>query len=183
MSVATVLTVSRVLLIPPTLVLLNSRTRVGVVSAFILFGLAVATDFMDGFIARKFDQLSALGGFLDPLCDKLVIYSLALFFVAEGTISIAFALPIFVRDLVVDGLRSRSAWKGRVLPANRWGKIKFNLQVVALALAFVTLLGPGKAESFSVAANTALGAALMFSLPGVLLLVRGRTTPGPETDA
>ena len=182
LKVATALTVSRALLIPPILMLLVSRTHAGALSAFILFALAVATDFLDGFIARTLGQESSLGRFLDPLCDKLLIYSLALFFVRDGKLSIVFVLPIFVRDLVVDVVRSRSAWGGRVLPANRWGKIKFNLQAIAIAFSVIALLVSGKEELFAAAANITLGAALAFSLPGVLLLTKKPHNPEPAPD-
>lgn len=181
-NLATALTISRALLIPPMLLLLISRTHAAVVVAAILFGVAVATDFLDGFIARTYDQVSPLGGFLDPLCDKLLVYTLALFFVAEGKMSLAFALPIFIRDLVVEAVRNWSAWKGSVLPANRWGKMKFNLQVVALTFSFSAVLHSAKAEFFIGAADLTLGLALAFSLPGMFLLAREPHNPAPAAD-
>ena len=171
MNLPTVLTLSRPVLVVPIIAILMAGGYWSTRWAAILFGIGILTDFLDGFLARRLDQASPLGRFLDPLCDKIFVYSIAFFFAAIGTISLMITLLIFARDLVVDGIRRRSAKSGKVLQANRWGKIKFILQGLALAISFFAISSPGGTLSGSIA-NLILFAAFLVSLPGVVLLVR-----------
>lgn len=107
----------------------------------LFFIVASATDFLDGYLARKWNQITNLGKFLDPIADKLLVDTLLIFLCfpwsySEGSLSIpAFCVVIMIaRDLVVDGLRQLAASKGIVLAANKFGKVKTVLQMIAIPL-------------------------------------------------
>lgn len=107
----------------------------------LFFIVASATDFLDGYLARKWHQVTTFGKFLDPIADKLLVDALLVYLsftwsYSEGSLAIpAFCTVIMIaRDLVVDGLRQVAAAKGKVLAANIFGKLKTVLQMVAIPL-------------------------------------------------
>ena len=114
---------------------------------FVFFVLASFTDYLDGHLARKNNQVTDLGKFLDPVADKLLINSLVIFLIApsifapytnirEGYSQIGFnmwcAIILVARDIVVDALRFIAASKGKVIAANIFGKLKTVLEMVAI---------------------------------------------------
>ena len=106
---------------------------------FIFFLLASFTDFLDGYLARKNNQITDLGKFLDPVADKILINSMVIFLVVPAsyapgqmTFSIWCAIILVARDIVVDALRFIAAQKGKVIAANIFGKIKTVLEMVAI---------------------------------------------------
>lgn len=109
-----------------------------------VFLVASLTDFLDGYLARKNNQITDLGKFLDPIADKMLINSVMVF-QAINFMSTQDALKfpwfcvvlMIIRDLVVDGLRFMAATKNIVLAANYWGKAKTVLQMVAITLVFL----------------------------------------------
>lgn len=111
---------------------------------WVVFLIASLTDFLDGYLARKNNQVTDLGKFLDPIADKMLINSIMIF-LSLNFLSTQDALkfPWFcvvlmvIRDLVVDGLRFMAATKNVVLAANYWGKAKTVLQMIAISLIFL----------------------------------------------
>ena len=115
---------------------------------FVFFVLACYTDHLDGHLARKNNQVTDLGKFLDPVADKLLINSLVIFLIAptifapyipvpqDGGPIISFnvwcAIILVARDIVVDALRFIAASKGKVIAANIFGKLKTVLEMVAI---------------------------------------------------
>lgn len=117
---------------------------------FIIFVVASFTDFLDGYLARKNNQVTALGKFLDPVADKLLINSMIIVLVAPSisapyvsdaqlSINVWCAIIFIVRDIVVDALRFIAAQRNIVIAANIFGKAKTVLQMVAIS--FVLLNG------------------------------------------
>ena len=117
---------------------------------FIFFLIASFTDFLDGYLARKNNQVTNLGKFLDPVADKLLINSMVIFLIApwmfaryatEQIVSFNMwcVIILIVRDIVVDALRFIAAQKKVVIAANIFGKIKTVLEMVAIS--FVLLNG------------------------------------------
>ena len=110
----------------------------------LFFIVASATDFLDGYLARKWHQVTTFGKFLDPIADKVLVDS-ALIYLAipnpmqPGALRIHFLCLILMigRDLVVDALRQVAASKGVVLAANWMGKAKTVLQMAAITLLFL----------------------------------------------
>lgn len=112
---------------------------------FVFFVLASFTDYLDGHLARKNNQVTDLGKFLDPVADKLLINSIVIFLVAPSVFSpyidpelkqVGFsvwcAIILVARDIVVDALRFIAASKGKVIAANIFGKLKTVLEMVAI---------------------------------------------------
>ena len=103
-----------------------------------IFLAAALTDFLDGRIARRRNQVSRLGQLLDPIADKLLI-SAALISLVENRLAPAWAVVIIIgREFAVSGLRSIAAGDGVVIAASRMGKFKMAAQVVSVALLIVS---------------------------------------------
>lgn len=111
----------------------------------IVFLVASMTDWLDGYLARKNNQVTALGKFLDPIADKLLVNSMVIFLVAPSlfapyaqgqvaTISVWCAIILVGRDIVVDALRFIAAQRNIVIAANIFGKAKTVLQMVAIII-------------------------------------------------
>lgn len=101
---------------------------------FILFALASFSDFLDGYIARKYNLVTNFGKFMDPIADKLLVNSLFIILVNHGPIQIPVIIPVIMvaRDIVVDVMRLLAVEQGKVVAANIFGKIKTISQMVAL---------------------------------------------------
>ena len=108
--------------------------------AALVFILASTTDFLDGYLARKWKQVTNLGKFLDPVADKMLVDSMLIFFIfrfdyepTQTLLMPAFCVIVMVvRDLVVDAIRFIAAQKGQVVAANVFGKLKTVAQMVAI---------------------------------------------------
>ena len=108
---------------------------------FIFFVVASFTDFLDGYLARKNNQVTDLGKFLDPVADKLLINSMVVFLIVPASytngqmsFSLWCALLLIARDIVVDALRFIAAQKNVVISANIFGKAKTVLEMIAVGL-------------------------------------------------
>ena len=109
-----------------------------------VFLIASMTDFLDGYLARKNNEVTDLGKFLDPIADKMLINSMMVFLALNfsslgGDQKFPFFLVIImiIRDLVVDGLRFMVAKKNVVVAANIFGKLKTVTQMVAIIVVFL----------------------------------------------
>ena len=134
------LTMSRIFVVPLLVVVLltpYSEDWFGVprhILGVTLFLAAAFTDYLDGKIARRRQQVSRLGQLLDPIADKLLI-SAALISLVENRLAPAWAVVIIIgRELAVSGLRSMAAADGVIISASRMGKFKMASQVLAVAL-------------------------------------------------
>ncbi len=109
---------------------------------FVFFVIASFTDYLDGHLARKNNQVTDLGKFLDPVADKLLVNSMVIFLIVPASyahngqmnFSLWCALLLVARDIVVDALRFIAAQKGVVIAANIFGKAKTVLEMVAVSL-------------------------------------------------
>ena len=102
------------------------------VIALIIFILASITDMLDGKIARKYNLITNLGKIMDPLADKVLVYSAFCMFVAEGKIPAWTLIIILTREFLVAGVRAVAASQGIVIAADIAGKIKTVLQMFAV---------------------------------------------------
>lgn len=109
----------------------------------ILFTIAMVSDFVDGKIARKYNFVSDLGKFLDPIADKMLVLAVCVAFAGIGTFKNATILvsviAILLRELMISGLRLSAASHGNVVAANWWGKIKTTLQGVSIFATYICL--------------------------------------------
>ena len=112
-----------------------------------MFMVAAGTDWLDGYLARRLNQVSELGKFLDPLVDKLLVFGPLLIFVQMQVVPAWAVFIILTRDLVISGWRVNQT---SVVGANRWGKIKTVTQLVAIGclLSPTRFIDAWPAESF-----------------------------------
>jgi CDP-diacylglycerol---glycerol-3-phosphate 3-phosphatidyltransferase len=102
--------------------------------ATLFFVLASATDFFDGYLARRFHVVSSLGIFLDLTADKIFVVAILVALVQISLVPAWIVVIIITREFLVTGLRSMAAAKGKVIPAGIWGKQKTLITMVAMGL-------------------------------------------------
>jgi CDP-diacylglycerol--glycerol-3-phosphate 3-phosphatidyltransferase len=142
-SVLRRITYVRVVLVPVVMwLVLEDPFRHAPGVAATLFAIAAATDFLDGFLARRWAATTILGGFLDTTADKLLVSGVLVALVAAGRASPWVAAIIVGRELLIMGLRGVVATDGTVIAPSIWGKLKANVQFVAIFLAILRLGSP-----------------------------------------
>lgn len=136
-------------------------------TAFWLFAAASVTDYLDGYLARIWNQTSNIGRMLDPIADKLLVASVLLLMAADRTIAgwtIWAAIIILCREILVSGLREYLAALKVSVPVTRIAKWKTAIQMVAIAL---LLVGPAidniPPESTSIGLVTGAGIAMLWA--------------------
>lgn len=127
-----VLTMLRVVAVPVIVVALLDETPDGDVIAAAVFALAAFTDGLDGYIARRRQQVTTFGKLMDPLADKLLVIAALISLVSLGRLAAWVAMVIIARELAVTGLRGLAAEQGLVISASWLGKVKTGLQVAAI---------------------------------------------------
>jgi CDP-diacylglycerol--glycerol-3-phosphate 3-phosphatidyltransferase len=141
------ITYLRIILVPAVmaLILAGPRIRYAYVAAAALFTLAAFTDFLDGYLARRWQAASALGSFLDTTADKLLVSGALITLVSVGRVSPWVAAIIVGRELAILGLRGVVAMGGAPFDPSIWGKLKASVQFVGIILAIARYphrLGP-----------------------------------------
>jgi len=136
------------------------------VVAFVLFVAASVTDFLDGYLARKHNLVSNFGKIMDPLADKVLVYSAFCLMVEDGTVPGWMLIVILAREFVIAGMRTVAASEGIVIAAAMSGKIKTVLQMIAVPLLlFVPVLsGTGAGHIVDMAAQAFLWASLIMTV-------------------
>jgi CDP-diacylglycerol--glycerol-3-phosphate 3-phosphatidyltransferase len=127
-----VLTLLRIIAVPVIVVALLGETPNGDALAAGVFALAALTDGLDGYIARRRDDVTVFGKLMDPLADKLLIVAALVSLVSLGRLAGWVAMVIIARELAVTGLRAVAAERGVVIAASWLGKVKTLLQVAAV---------------------------------------------------
>lgn len=128
------LTLLRILMIPVFLVILYMDFPYHQYVALVVFILASATDFVDGYLARRDHMVTDFGKFMDPLADKMLVMSAMLWFVEVGRMPAWALLIVVVREFAVSGLRLIAVDNGRVIAAAWSGKIKTFSTMVGICL-------------------------------------------------
>ena len=136
MNLPTWITVSRLLGVPILLVGLYEPTPPIRWVCFGVFLVAASTDWLDGYLARKLNQVTDLGKFLDPLVDKLLVLAPLLALVELGQVPAWGVFLILARELAIAGWRVNQA---KISGANLWGKLKTVVQIVAISLLIAPL--------------------------------------------
>jgi CDP-diacylglycerol--glycerol-3-phosphate 3-phosphatidyltransferase len=185
MNLPNSLTVSRIFLVPLLVVVLltkfEGRQVLGMPKELVgaaIFGLASITDWLDGYLARRRDQITALGQVIDPLADKLLT-SAALISLVQMELAPAWMVAVIIgREFAVTALRSLAYARGIAVPASRLGKLKMVAQVVAI-LALILgqhqrglLLLVGQAALWVVLATALISAADYFRRFSALIGVK-----------
>ena len=134
MNTANKLTLCRVVMIPIFIVLLYLEFAGHLWVALAVFILASVTDFVDGYVARHYDQVTDFGKFMDPLADKLLVMSAMVWFVEVGWMPAWAFFIVIARELAVTGLRLVAVEQGLVIAAGKSGKVKTASTMVCICL-------------------------------------------------
>ena len=167
MNLPNTLTLARIFLVPLLVVVLLTRFEAQLIFGVpkeaigaVIFGLAALTDWLDGFLARRRRQVTALGQLMDPLADKLLITAALVSLVQMGLAPAWMVAVILSRELGVTMLRGLVHSRGVTIPASRLGKVKMVTQVVAILL----LMLSNQVWPFAVLGPLALWAVLATAL-------------------
>ena len=137
MTTANKLTLCRVVMIPIFLVLLYVDFTGHLWAALAVFILASVTDFIDGYVARHYHQITDFGKFMDPLADKLLVMSAMAWFVEVAWMPAWAFFVVIARELAVTGLRLVAVEQGRVIAAAKSGKVKTACTMVGIILMLI----------------------------------------------
>jgi CDP-diacylglycerol---glycerol-3-phosphate 3-phosphatidyltransferase len=147
MNLPNCLTLTRIVLVPLLVVVLLTKFEGRLILGFrkelvgaAIFGLASLTDWLDGYLARRRDQVTALGQMIDPLADKFLTSAAFISLVQMGLAPAWMVAVIIGREFAVTGLRSIAYTRNVTIPASPLGKVKMGSQVVAILL---LILGSG----------------------------------------
>ena len=153
------LTLLRILLIPPVVVLTVRDTAASSWIAFFAFGVAALTDGLDGYVARRMQLVSSEGQLMDPIADKMLVTATMIALVVVERFPAWAAAVIVVREVAVSVLRFAASRRGRGFPASIAGKAKTGAQLVAV-LMYILPLGSG----WGVVKHTFLGLAVALTV-------------------
>lgn len=132
LTIPNLLTLIRIILVPVVLLFISRNTPVMRLWSLIFYVIATATDFFDGYIARKSGAVSVSGKLLDPLADKFIVNLTLVLLVSMNEISVWPVLIILAREFYIFGIRSLALEHNLVIAADIWGKTKTLLQMLAL---------------------------------------------------
>ena len=132
LNLPNILTLLRILLVPVLVVVLLGETENGDLWAAIVFGLASATDAMDGYLARSRNAITSFGKLMDPIADKLLIIAALVSLVSVNRLAAWVAMVIIARELTVTVTRMQATQHGVIIASSWWGKAKTIVQVAAI---------------------------------------------------
>ncbi|HET6465101.1 MAG TPA: CDP-diacylglycerol--glycerol-3-phosphate 3-phosphatidyltransferase [Nitrospiria bacterium] len=134
MNLPNLITLLRIFLIPVFILVFLTPTAPRSLAAAVIFFIASLTDLMDGYLARRWEQITKLGKFLDPVADKFLVLAALIMLVDFHRVSSWIAIVIIGRELAVTGLRAIAASSGIVIAADDAGKYKMVIQTISIGL-------------------------------------------------
>lgn len=178
MNLPNKLTIFRIILVPIMVIIpffniggewLGIPTYMWIINA--IFCLASLTDKLDGTLARKWNQVTTLGKFLDPIADKILVLAAMLMLVEMGNLPAWIPIIILMREFAVSGYRLIAVEKGgKVIAASIWGKLKTVTQIIAIIFAFININNTNKFFAFTNGNLT--GASLVINIiTSIMMLV------------
>ena len=132
LNLPNILTLSRVAAVPIVVFLLLFESKQNCFWAAFVFTAASITDWLDGYLARKWGIVTILGKFLDPLADKLIVMAALIMLIPLGRVPAWAVFVILARELIVSGIRSIASSEGIVIAASDLGKYKTIFQMIAI---------------------------------------------------
>lgn len=133
------LTLSRIYLVPVIIFCLWQKEFSWSVAGSAIFILASITDYYDGFFARKFNAVTNMGKFMDPMADKILVTSLLTYLIPAGVIDPYMVIILMARDTYIGGIRAVAAADNVIIDAKSGGKWKTALQMIAIP---AVMIGP-----------------------------------------
>lgn len=143
MNLPNKLTVLRVCMVPFFVIFMlwDGLGAAGRYTAAVIFILASATDWLDGYLARKNNLVTDFGKFMDPIADKLLVCSAMICLVEQGSLAAWMVIIIIGREFIISGFRLVASDKGVVIAASYWGKFKTVFQMIMVILLILDLGG------------------------------------------
>lgn len=154
--------------------LLHTINHYGLGIATIIFIVAAITDKLDGYIARKYNEVTKFGCLVDPLADKLMVVSALFFLVQQNKVAGWIALVIIIRELAVTTLRVTAAYNKKVLAADKYGKVKLVSQVTAIPLCLLNNYPISLVTHFPLDSVMMLFAVLITVFSGINYFIRNK---------
>lgn len=142
--------------------------------ALIIFAAASLTDFFDGQIARKQNLVTNFGKIMDPLADKILVYSALCLFLENDYIKGWMLIIILAREFVIAGMRTVAASEGKVLAAGMSGKIKTVLQMFAVCIMMLGLALPAHKIIFDIGYYVFLASLVMTVYSGCEYVIKNK---------
>ncbi|GHO52795.1 CDP-diacylglycerol--glycerol-3-phosphate 3-phosphatidyltransferase [Ktedonobacter robiniae] len=139
-NVPNILSISRLISTVIVFILVLVNQPWAYLVATVLFALSAVTDYLDGYLARRYNLVSPLGVFLDLTADKVFVVSILIAMIEVHLVSSWIVFIIVTREFMVSGLRSVAAARGKVIPAGKWGKQKTFITLISIG---VVLLAKG----------------------------------------
>jgi CDP-diacylglycerol--glycerol-3-phosphate 3-phosphatidyltransferase len=189
MTTANKITIFRIILVPIMLILISIDGLHNIQTIFsldlaellfaILFVVGSLSDFLDGYIARHFNQISTFGKFLDPIADKILVFLGFLFLLSIDKIELWIVVIILLREFLISGVRLVSANKNIVIAASIWGKLKTIFTMVGLVFILFTFkLG----DPFKIIGDVLIYLATAFTvLSGLDYIIKAKDTFKEDT--
>lgn len=159
MTTANKITLVRICMIPFFIWFALQNDSTSLIVALVLFCLASFTDFLDGYVARKYNQVTDFGKFVDPLADKLLVTAALLIFIEKGIFPAWMVFIILAREFIITSLRNVAAAKGRVLAATWTGKVKTCIQIAGIIIDFLFLIVTGTSDTVVASSVGVIGGA------------------------
>jgi len=149
MNIPNKITLARICMIPLFLIVLMTDIFPANTSRFVslaIFLVAAASDWLDGYIARKYKLETNFGKLMDPMADKLLVCAALIAFVGMGYMQSWMLIVIISREFFISGVRLIAAEQGHVISASNWGKLKTTFQmilIIAILLNHENIVGSG----------------------------------------
>lgn len=139
MNTANKITLFRIILVPVFMALFMMESSVCRLAALAVFIIASASDALDGYIARHYNQITTFGKFVDPIADKLLVTAAFVILLMYGRMSPWALMIVLAREFIVTGLRLVAVSEGTVIAASVWSKAKTVSQMVAIIAAMALM--------------------------------------------
>ncbi|HVY91402.1 MAG TPA: CDP-diacylglycerol--glycerol-3-phosphate 3-phosphatidyltransferase [Bryobacteraceae bacterium] len=168
MNIPNSLTIARIFFVPLLVAALvqgriafhyHGTTIDNTLIALLIFWVAAATDLLDGYLARRWKQVTTIGTLLDPIADKLLVSAALIALVQENVVPAWLVILLVGREFAVSGLRSIAASEGLTISASEIGKTKTVSQMVAISLLMISVRRP----AVSTLAEISLYVVVLFS--------------------
>lgn len=163
MTTANKITIFRVVCIPVFIVLMYLEGQAYQYAALAVFVIASLSDFLDGYIARHYNQVSNFGKFMDPLADKMLVVTAMLLFVEQGRMPGWMLALVVGREFAVSGLRLVAVEQGRVIAAAKSGKVKTACTMVGIILMLAVGVPVSAPDYIGIACNWVILVTTLYS--------------------
>ncbi|MFR7871565.1 MAG: CDP-diacylglycerol--glycerol-3-phosphate 3-phosphatidyltransferase, partial [Fenollaria timonensis] len=138
MNLANKITMFRILLLP--IFVLSYYYDQSGISILAIFLLGSFSDFLDGYVARKYDMITDFGKFIDPIADKILVLSAFILFIERGFVEPWVVIVVLFRELLISGFRMLAAKKNISIAADIFGKLKTTTQFFSVIFFFLTII-------------------------------------------